>query len=198
MPYIEGDGGQKGRKSWRPVKATPRDTNRHSTSLGQLSVYTNLIAGLIPVQNRLPFACPTALNTNANNATTFVGLDVHVRSIKDCAFAPATGETERKSLGCDHQQARIVDEVPAPACETRLRVRRDRLPPVPQAARHGRRLQPSARCRRCTGPPPTAGEGRSAATRISLPCSWRSEWSPGVIDDAVGGLAPGLVCVLGG
>ena len=137
MPYIEGDGGQKGRKSWRPVKATPRDTNRHGTSLGQLSVYTNLIAGLIPVQNRLPFACPTALNTNANNATTFVGLDVHVRSIKDCAFAPATGETERKSLGCDHQQARIVDEVPASACETRLRVRRDRLPPVPQAARHG-------------------------------------------------------------
>lgn len=141
MPYIEGDGGQKGRKSWRPVKATPRDTNHHSTALGQLSVYTNLIAGLIPVQNRLPFACPTALNTNANNATTFVGLDMHVHSIKDCAFAPATDETERKSLGCDHQQARIVDEVPAPACETRLRVRRDRLPPVPQAARHGRRLR---------------------------------------------------------
>ena len=81
------------------MKATPRDTNRHSTALGKLSVYTNLIAGLIPVQNRLPFACPTALNADANNATTFVGLDVHVHSIKDCAFAPATGETERKSLG---------------------------------------------------------------------------------------------------
>ena len=99
LPHTEGDGGQKGRKSWRPVKATPRDTNRHSTALGQFSVYANLIAGLIPIQNRLPRACPTALNADANNATTFVGLDVHVRSIKDCAFAPATGKTERKSLG---------------------------------------------------------------------------------------------------
>ena len=34
-----------------------------------------------------------------NNATTFVGLDVHARSIKACAFVPATGEIERKSLG---------------------------------------------------------------------------------------------------
>ena len=32
-----------------------------------------------------------------NNATTFVGLDVHARSIKACAFAPATGEAEGKS-----------------------------------------------------------------------------------------------------
>lgn len=167
MPYIEGDGGQKGRKSWRPVKATPRDTNRHSTALGQLSVYTNLIAGLIPVQNRLPFACPTALNTNANNATTFVGLDVHVRSIKDCAFAPATGETERKSLGCDHQQARIVDEAPAPACKTRLRVRRDRLPPAPQAAPWAS-TAPSARCRRSQARRrPRAKDG---APRRAFPC----------------------------
>ena len=35
----------------------------------------------------------------SNNATTFVGLDVHARSIKACAFVPATGEVERKSLG---------------------------------------------------------------------------------------------------
>ena len=34
-----------------------------------------------------------------NNATTFVGLDVHARSIKACAFAPETGEVERKSFG---------------------------------------------------------------------------------------------------
>ena len=34
-----------------------------------------------------------------NNATTFVGLDVHARSIKACAFVPATGEVERKSFG---------------------------------------------------------------------------------------------------
>ena len=34
-----------------------------------------------------------------NNATTFVGLDVHARSIKACAFVPATGEVDRKSFG---------------------------------------------------------------------------------------------------
>ena len=28
-----------------------------------------------------------------NNATTFVGLDVHARSVKACAFVPETGET---------------------------------------------------------------------------------------------------------
>ena len=34
-----------------------------------------------------------------NNATTFVGLDIHARSIKACAFAPATGEVENRSFG---------------------------------------------------------------------------------------------------
>lgn len=34
-----------------------------------------------------------------NDATTFVGLDVHARSIKACAFMPRTGEVERKSFG---------------------------------------------------------------------------------------------------
>ena len=34
-----------------------------------------------------------------NDATTFVGLDVHARSIKACAFVPRTGEVERRSFG---------------------------------------------------------------------------------------------------
>lgn len=34
-----------------------------------------------------------------NNATTFVGLDVHARSVKACAFAPETGGTVGKSFG---------------------------------------------------------------------------------------------------
>lgn len=34
-----------------------------------------------------------------NDVTTFVGLDVHARSIKACAFVPATGEVENKSFG---------------------------------------------------------------------------------------------------
>lgn len=34
-----------------------------------------------------------------NNATTFVGLDVHARSVRACAFAPETGEVENRSFG---------------------------------------------------------------------------------------------------
>ena len=34
-----------------------------------------------------------------NNATTFVGLGVHARSIKACAFVPATGGVESKLFG---------------------------------------------------------------------------------------------------
>ena len=34
-----------------------------------------------------------------SNATTFVGLDVHARSVKACAFVPETGETVRRSFG---------------------------------------------------------------------------------------------------
>lgn len=34
-----------------------------------------------------------------NNAITFAGLDVHARSIKACAFVPATGEVENRSFG---------------------------------------------------------------------------------------------------
>lgn len=36
-----------------------------------------------------------------SNVTTYVGLDVHARSIKACAFAPATGEVENRSFGYD-------------------------------------------------------------------------------------------------
>ena len=39
------------------------------------------------------------------------------------------------------RRARLVDEIPAPARQMRLRVGRHRLPPVPRAARHGRRLR---------------------------------------------------------
>ena len=34
-----------------------------------------------------------------SNATTFVGLDAHARSVKACAFVPETGETIKESLG---------------------------------------------------------------------------------------------------
>ena len=34
-----------------------------------------------------------------SNVTTFVGLDVHARSIKACAIIPETGEVERRSFG---------------------------------------------------------------------------------------------------
>ena len=51
-----------------------------------------------------------------NNATTFVGLDVHARSIKACAFVPATGEIERKSLGYEPGElASWIKSLPQPA-----------------------------------------------------------------------------------
>ena len=51
-----------------------------------------------------------------NNATTFVGLDVHARSIKACAFVPATGEVERKSLGYEPGElASWMKSLPQPA-----------------------------------------------------------------------------------
>lgn len=50
-----------------------------------------------------------------NNATSFVGPDVHVRSIKACAFAPETGEVERKSLGHDPDElASWIKSLPQP------------------------------------------------------------------------------------
>ena len=51
-----------------------------------------------------------------DNATTFVGLDVHARSIKACAFVPATGEIEHRSFGYDpHGVASWVGSLPQPA-----------------------------------------------------------------------------------
>lgn len=51
-----------------------------------------------------------------NNATSFVGPDVHARSIKVCAFAPETGEVERKSLGHDPDElASWIKSLPQPA-----------------------------------------------------------------------------------
>ena len=51
-----------------------------------------------------------------NNATSFVGPDVHARSIKACAFAPETGEVERKSLGHDPDElASWIKSLPQPA-----------------------------------------------------------------------------------
>ena len=50
------------------------------------------------------------------NATTFVGLDVHARSVKACAFVPETGETARKSFGYEPGEiASWVASLPQPA-----------------------------------------------------------------------------------
>ena len=51
-----------------------------------------------------------------SNATTFVGLDVHARSVKACAFVPETGETIRKSFGYEPGEiAQWVSSLPQPA-----------------------------------------------------------------------------------
>lgn len=51
-----------------------------------------------------------------NNATTFVGLDVHARSVKVCAFVPSTGEITRKSFGYEPGEiASWVASLPQPA-----------------------------------------------------------------------------------
>lgn len=51
-----------------------------------------------------------------NNATSFVGPDAHARSIKACAFAPETGEVERKSLGYEPcELASWIKSLPQPA-----------------------------------------------------------------------------------
>ena len=51
-----------------------------------------------------------------SNATTFVGLDVHARSVKVYAFVPATGEVERKSLGYEPGElASWMKSLPQPA-----------------------------------------------------------------------------------
>ena len=50
------------------------------------------------------------------NATTFVGLDVHARSVKAFAFVPETGETARKSFGYEPGEiASWVASLPQPA-----------------------------------------------------------------------------------
>ena len=53
--------------------------------------------------------------------TTSIGLDVHARSIKGCAFNPYTGEVERKTFAYD--PAAVADwalsfEAPRAACES--------------------------------------------------------------------------------
>lgn len=51
-----------------------------------------------------------------SNATTFVGLDVHARPVKACAFVPETGETIRKSFGYEPGEiASWVSSLPQPA-----------------------------------------------------------------------------------
>lgn len=51
-----------------------------------------------------------------NNATTFVGLDVHARSVKACAFVPETGETIGKSFGYEPGEiASWAASLPQPA-----------------------------------------------------------------------------------
>ena len=41
-----------------------------------------------------------------NNVATFVGLDVHARSIKACAFVLETGEVERRSF--DNEPGKVA------------------------------------------------------------------------------------------
>lgn len=51
-----------------------------------------------------------------NNATTFVGLDVHARSVKACAFVPETGGTIGKSFGYEPGEiASWAASLPQPA-----------------------------------------------------------------------------------
>ena len=51
-----------------------------------------------------------------NNASTYVGLDVHALSIKACAFVPKTGEVERGSFGYEPGEvASRVSSLPQPA-----------------------------------------------------------------------------------
>lgn len=51
-----------------------------------------------------------------SNATTFVGLDVHARSVKACAFVPETGETVRRSFGYEPCEiASWASSLPQPA-----------------------------------------------------------------------------------
>lgn len=51
-----------------------------------------------------------------SNAITFVGLDVHARSVKACAFVPRTGEVEHRSFGYEPAEiASWVGSLPQPA-----------------------------------------------------------------------------------
>ena len=51
-----------------------------------------------------------------NNVNTFVGLDVHARSIKACAFVPSSGEVVRSTFGYDPGElAAWVGSLPQPA-----------------------------------------------------------------------------------
>lgn len=149
-----------------------------------------------------------------NNATTFVGLDVHARSIKACAFVPATGEVERKSLGYEPGElASWIKSLPQPAkcvyesgvtgfhlCRELRAVGVDcvigavskmRKPAADRGRKTDRRdahflaafnTGCSQRLSALTKSEPPAAFGRGPARR----------------DDAVGGLAPELVGVLGG
>ncbi len=77
-----------------------------------------------------------------SNATTFVGLDVHARSVKACAFAPETGEVRfGKSFG--YEPGEIASWVPlrCPARQMRLRAGVTGFHLCREAERDGRRLR---------------------------------------------------------
>ena len=86
--------------------------------------------------------------------TTSIGLDVHARSIKGCAFNPYTGEVERKTFAYDPaavrratrarprasaRPARTRPRAPRPAPRTQSTPRQQR---APQPLRHRRARQP--------------------------------------------------------
>lgn len=112
-----------------------------------------------------------------SNATTFVGLDVHARSVKACAFVPETGETIRRSFGYEPceiaswasslpQHAKCVYESGVTGFHLCRELRSMGVDCVVGAV--SKMHKPAAD----RGPRPTG------ATRSSSPCSSRWAWSP--------------------
>lgn len=149
-----------------------------------------------------------------NNATSFVGPDVHARSIKACAFAPETGEVERKSLGHDPGElASWMKSLPQPTkCIYESGVtgfhlcRELRFMGVDCAIgalkkitveAAGRSRKTDRRDAHILAALNTSCSQRlSALTKSELPAAFGHK--PARQDDAVGGLAPELVGVLSG
>ena len=75
------------------------------------------------------------------NTTTFVGLDVHARSIKAVALDAMTGEVRSATARSRRRSRRRMGGILDPAAKCVLRVRRDRVRPAEEARGAGRRLR---------------------------------------------------------